>query len=100
LLGVSRDYEIEADLLGVQYAWNAGHDPTGFTRFFDKIATREGYVKGVSWFRTHPAFYERMVQTQREMAFLPANPTAVVQTTEFEEMKKKHRPGSSFADFL
>lgn len=92
LLGVSRDYEMEADLLGVQYAWNAGYDPTGFTRFFDKVATREGYVKGVSWFRTHPAFYERMVQTQREMAFLPAKPDAIVQTTEFEEMKKKLAP--------
>jgi len=98
LLGVSRDYEMEADLLGVQYAWNAGYDPTGFTRFFDKIATREGYVKGVSWFRTHPAFYERMVQTQREIAFLPAKPEAIVQTTEFEEMKKKLAPITAKAE--
>ena len=98
LLGVSRDYEMEADLLGVQYAWNAGYDPTGFTRFFDKIATREGYVKGVSWFRTHPAFYERMVQTQREIAFLPAKSDAVVQTTEFEEMRKKLAPITAKAE--
>ncbi len=98
LLGVSRDYEMEADLLGVQYAWNAGYDPTGFTRFFDKIATREGYIKGVSWFRTHPAFYERMVQNQREMAFLPAKPDAIVQTTEFEEMKKKLAPLTAKAE--
>jgi hydrogenase expression/formation protein HypD len=35
---------------------NAGYDPSGFIRFFDKIATKEGYVNGVSWFRTHPAF--------------------------------------------
>lgn len=98
LLGVSRDYEMEADLLGVQYAWNAGYDPTGFTRFFDKIATREGYIKGVSWFRTHPAFYERMVQNQREIAFLPARPDAIVQTTEFEEMKKKLAPITAKAE--
>jgi len=52
LLGVSRDYELEADQLGVQYAWNAGYDPTGFIRFFDKMATKKGYVNGVSWFRT------------------------------------------------
>lgn len=98
LLGVSRDYEMEADLLGVQYAWNAGYDPTGFTRFFDKVATREGYVKGVSWFRTHPAFYERMVQTQREIAFLPAKPDVIVQTTEFEEMKKTLAPIAAKAE--
>ncbi len=98
LLGVSREYEMQADQLGVQYAWNAGYDPTGFTRFFDKIATREGYVKGVSWFRTHPAFYERMVQTQREIAFLPVKPDAIVQTTEFEDMKKMLAPIAAKAD--
>ncbi|MBI3262866.1 MAG: M48 family metalloprotease, partial [Acidobacteria bacterium] len=33
LLGVNRDFELEADQLGVQYAWNAGYDPSGFVRF-------------------------------------------------------------------
>lgn len=98
LLGVSRDYELEADQLGVQYAWNAGYDPTGFTRFFDKIATREGYIKGVSWFRTHPAFYQRMVETQREISFLPAKSDLIVQTTDFEEMKKRLAPIAAQAD--
>lgn len=46
LLGVSRDYELEADQLGIQYAWNAGYTPDGFTQFFDKIATKEGYING------------------------------------------------------
>lgn len=63
LLGVSREFELEADQLGVQYAWKSGYDPSGFIRFFDKMATTEGYIKGASWFRTHPPFYERMVQT-------------------------------------
>lgn len=88
LLGVSREYEREADQLGVQYAWNAGYDPSGFIRFFDKIATREGYVNGASWFRTHPPFYERMVETQREILFLPAKPDLIVQSSAFEQMKK------------
>lgn len=56
LLGISRDYELEADQLGIQYAWNAGYDTSGFIRFFDKMATRFGYVNGVSWFRIHPPF--------------------------------------------
>lgn len=92
LLGVSRDYELEADKLGVQYAWNAGYDPSGFIRFFDKIATKEGYVNGVSWFRTHPAFYQRMVETQREILFLQHKPDAILQTSAFEEMKQKLAP--------
>ncbi|MBI3951033.1 MAG: M48 family metalloprotease [Acidobacteria bacterium] len=35
LLGVSREYEAEADQLGVQYMWKAGYDPKGFINFFD-----------------------------------------------------------------
>lgn len=88
LLGVSREYELQADQLGVQYTWNAGYDPTGFVRFFDKIATKKGYVEGVSWFRTHPPFYTRMVDTEREIMFLPKKPNYVVTTDAFRQMKK------------
>ncbi|MBZ5500682.1 MAG: M48 family metalloprotease [Acidobacteriia bacterium] len=98
LLGVSRDYELEADQLGVQYAWNAGYDTTGFIRFFDKMATEKGYVNSVSWFRTHPPFYERMVQTERELLFLPSKPSAIVQTSAFEEMKKALVPVTAAAE--
>ena len=92
LLGVSREYELEADQLGAQYAWNAGYDPSGFIRFFDKIATREGYVNGASWFRTHPPFYQRMVDSKREIMFLPPKPNMVVQTSAFEAMKQQLIP--------
>ncbi len=89
LLGVSRDFELQADQLGMQYTWNSGYDPTGFIRFFDKMATKEGYVEGASWFRDHPPFYDRMVDAERESMFLPRKPKYVVQTTAFESMKKE-----------
>lgn len=92
LLGVSRNYELQADQLGEQYAWNAGYDPRGFITFFDKMATRVGYVNGVSWFRTHPPFYQRMVDAEREIMFLPKKPQMVVQTAAFEQMKKELAP--------
>ncbi len=98
LLGVSRDFELEADQLGVQYAWNAGYDPTGFIRFFDNMATKKGYVNGVSWFRTHPPFYQRMVQTEREIMFLEQKPNAIVQTSAFEQMKKDLAPVAAKAE--
>ena len=98
LLGVSREYELEADQLGVQYAWNAGYDPSGFIRFFDKIATREGYVNGASWFRTHPPFYERMVAAQREIMFMPAKPDLIVHSSAFEQMKKALAPIAAAAN--
>lgn len=98
LLGVSREYELEADQLGVQYAWSSGYDPTGFTRFFDKMATKQGYVNGVSWFRTHPPFYTRMVETQREIMFLPKKENLAVQTAAFEAMKKELAPIAAAAE--
>jgi predicted Zn-dependent protease len=88
LLGVSREFELQADQLGIQYTWNSGYDPAGFIRFFDKMATTKGYVEGASWFYDHPPFYERMVEAEREITFLPKKRTLVVQTSAFEEMKK------------
>ena len=92
LLGVSREYELQADQLGIQYAWNAGYDPTGFIRFFDKMATKEGYVNGIGWFYDHPPFYQRMVDAEREIDFLPKRPEYVVQTSAFLQMKKELAP--------
>ncbi|HYL36272.1 MAG TPA: M48 family metalloprotease, partial [Bryobacteraceae bacterium] len=88
LLGVSRDFEQQADQLGIQYSWKAGYDPSGFIRFFDKIATKEGYVNGVSWFRSHPPFYQRMVESEREITYLPKQPNPVMNTPEFKAMKE------------
>jgi Zn-dependent protease with chaperone function len=92
LLGVSREYELEADQLGIQYAWNSGYDPTGFIRFSDKVASKVGYARGMSWFRTHPPFYERMVDGEREIMFLPKKQSYVTQSPEFEQMKKALAP--------
>ena len=85
LLGVSRDFEQEADQLGAQYAWNAGYDPSGFITFFDKMASEKGYVKSASFFRTHPAFYERIVDTYAEISYLPVKDEVLVDTEEFQQ---------------
>ena len=60
--------------------------PASFA-FFDKMATREGYGNGASWFRTHPPFYRRMVDAQREIMLLPAKAQLIQQTSAFERMK-------------
>jgi predicted Zn-dependent protease len=88
LMGVSRDFEEQADRLGIQYAWKAGYDTSGYVRFFDKMATKEGYVNGVSWFRSHPPFYQRMVDSEREIMYLPKQPSEIVNTTHFAAMKQ------------
>ncbi|MCL5005004.1 MAG: M48 family metalloprotease [Acidobacteria bacterium] len=89
LLGVSRQFELQADQLGIQYAWNSGYDPEGFIRFFDKMATDEGYVNGVGWFYDHPPFYLRMKDAMREIMFLPKKKRYIENTTAFMRMKKE-----------
>ncbi|MDA2935079.1 M48 family metallopeptidase [Acidobacteria bacterium AH-259-D05] len=89
LLGVSRDYEEEADQLGAQYAWNAGYDPRGFITFFDKMASEKGYVQSASFFRTHPPFFKRIVSTFSEIEYLPPKENLIVDTTEFQQVQER-----------
>jgi len=87
LLGVSRDFEMEADQLGVQYTWRAGFDPKGFVTFFDKMASQEGYVKSASFFRTHPPFFDRIVTTFSELELLPPKANLRMDSSEFSVAK-------------
>lgn len=89
LLGVSRDYEIEADILGTQYLWASNYDTDGFMEFFGKMAQEKGYVVGLSWFRTHPPFYERMAETYEEILYLPRQEDPVVNTARFQEVQER-----------
>jgi len=40
-LKFSRGFEAEADMLGLQYMYKTGYDPTAFVDFFEKIQTLE-----------------------------------------------------------
>ncbi|MBI3941355.1 MAG: M48 family metalloprotease [Acidobacteria bacterium] len=85
LLGVSREYETEADQLGVQYLWKSGYDPKGFVTFFDKMASDKGYVRSTSFFRTHPAFADRIIHSFREITFLPSKEEYIYDTPDFHK---------------
>ena len=89
LLGVSREYEAEADQLGAQYLWKADYDPRGFVSFFDKMASEKGYVRSLSFFRTHPPFFDRIVATFREISFLPPKEDYITDSTQFHEIKDR-----------
>jgi beta-barrel assembly-enhancing protease len=89
LLGVSREYESEADQLGVQYAWKSGYAPLGFTTFFDKMASEKGYVRSASFFRTHPPDFDRILSTFSEIEYLPAKKHQKVDSTEFHAAKDR-----------
>lgn len=89
LLGVSREFEMEADQLGAQYLWKSGYDPRAFITFFDKMASKEGYARNTSFFRTHPAFAERILHSIEEFAYLPPKEEYMTDSTEFHQIKTR-----------
>jgi predicted Zn-dependent protease len=62
LLGYSRDKELEADNLGLQYMLRAGYDPHGALRFLKQLQKMDK-EKAQGWdlyFRTHPSTDQRI----------------------------------------
>ena len=91
-LKFSRDFEAEADYLGVEYMYHAGYDPTAFVSFFEKIQAMEKKKSGTlsKAFATHPQTPDRIEKTQKEIRkILPSRPQYVVTTSEFDEVKAR-----------
>jgi Zn-dependent protease with chaperone function len=89
-LGVSRDFELEADQLGMQYAWKTGYDPRGFMDLFDQMSEKEGHASRTSFFATHPAFGDRILNSLKEykaLSSLEPDRSFIVDTSEFQEVK-------------
>jgi predicted Zn-dependent protease len=91
-MSVSRDFEEQADYLGVQYMYRAGYDPQAFITFFEKIQAlekrRPGAVAKV--FTGHPQTPERILRSQEEIArILPARDQYMVTTSEFDDVKAR-----------
>ena len=90
-LKFSRNFEAEADYLGVQYMYKAGYDPTAFVDFFEKIETLEKRKPGTvgKLFSSHPPTDDRIKKSQEEIAGLKARPEYVVTTSEFNDVKAR-----------
>jgi predicted Zn-dependent protease len=87
-----RNFEAQADYLGVQYLYASGYDPQAFPQFFEKIQALEKKKPGfvAKAFETHPPTPARMEHTQHEIAtILPAKPQYVVDTSEFQDIKAR-----------
>ena len=74
-LKFSREFEAQADYLGVQYMYRAGYDPQAFISFFEKIQALEKRKPGLvaKAFSDHPQTPDRILHSQEEIArILPA----------------------------
>ena len=92
LLEFSREYEAEADWLGVQYMYRAGYDPQAFIQIFEKLDALEKHKPGTlaKVFADHPQTPDRIAHSEQEIAtILPARPDYMVSTSEFDDIKAR-----------
>lgn len=91
-LKFSRNFEAEADYLGVQYMYKTGYDPQEFTAFFEKVDALNKQKPGMlaKAFETHPQTPDRIEKTQKEInTLLPPRAEYKVDTSEFEKVKAR-----------
>jgi len=91
-LEFSREFEAEADWLGLQYMYKAGYDPQAFIQFFEKIDALEKHKPGAiaKVFADHPQTPDRIAHSEEEIAtIMPARPDYVVTTSEFDDIKDR-----------
>jgi beta-barrel assembly-enhancing protease len=91
-LQFSREYESEADYLGIQYMYRAGYDPQGMVSIFEKLSALEKHKPGAisRAFSDHPATGDRIANVENEIAtILPARPDYLVTTSEFDSVKAR-----------
>ncbi len=86
----SRNFEAQADFLGMEYMYKAGYDPQSFISFFEKVEALEKKKPGTlaKAFASHPMTPDRVAAAQQEMkTVLPPRAEYVVDTSEFENVK-------------
>jgi hypothetical protein len=87
-----RNFEAEADYLGLQYMYKTGYDPQAFISFFEKIQAKEKKKPGTlaKAFASHPQTPDRIEESQKEIAtILPAKAQYIVTTSEFDDVKSR-----------
>jgi hypothetical protein len=91
LVSSNADAQLEADQLGIQYAWKAGFDPKGFVAFLDSIGKTNEYSKTESFVMTKPSLDERLLDAFTEIQYLPPKETYRHDSPEFRRAKEAIR---------
>ena len=90
----SRQAEREADALAVENLRDAGYDPDGVTRFFEKLLEIKDRDPGAlaTLFSTHPPSRERIENTQKQIAALPVKDGLTMDSERFQQIKNQLPP--------
>jgi hypothetical protein len=92
LAGSNEKSQPEADQLGIQYAWNAGYDPMGFTSFLDSLASRSDYFQTSKILQTKPALSDRVLDAFTEIEYLPGKENYADSSAEFRAIQTLLQP--------
>jgi predicted Zn-dependent protease len=88
----SRVFETEADLLGLQYLYEAGYDPAASVDIFERLESMEKKKPGTvgQLFNTHPVTADRIHRSQKNIqAMLPPKSEYVINTSDYEEVRER-----------
>jgi len=98
----SRDAELEADLLGIEYQYTAGYDPQAFVDALEKLSgitksnkagpasSKTLHDQVVRAFAYYPPTEDRIEKLQAAISsFLPARDDYVIDTSEFQSIKAR-----------
>lgn len=80
---------MEADMLGVQYLYASGYDPTGMATMFEKLNAKNKKKPGTlsKIFSTHPQSVDRRDESLALVARFPEKQEYVISTSEFQRVK-------------
>ncbi|MCS6874245.1 MAG: M48 family metallopeptidase [Pyrinomonadaceae bacterium] len=90
-LHFSRSAEEEADMLGVQYLYAAGYDPTAMATMFEKLAAQNRKKPSAlkKLFSTHPPSLERRDKVLALVARFPEKQEYIISTSEYQRVKER-----------
>lgn len=92
-LHFSRDFEREADRIGIQAMAGAGYDPSGMPDFFEKLQSWNRLQAGnpMEFLSTHPLTLDRIADTRNRAAQLPKVTLSAAENLNFERFKTRVR---------
>jgi predicted Zn-dependent protease len=80
----NEELQLEADQLGIQYAWKAGYDPAGFVSFLDSIAGKEN-----KFLSETPELKKRLIRLFDEIEHLPVQKKPEPVSGDFDRIRRR-----------